>query len=225
MSKTEGQRCSFGLVINMMLPFSNVTTKLEAPIKFLLVAGLALLVVACAATGPGIDVGGQKAPKVQPKVDPKVAAAYESALSALRDGRSAEAEKALLALSEQNPTFSGPHANLGIIYFHANKMEQAKSEFQKALQLNPENVVCLNHLGIISRNEGKFKQAYDYYEKALQIDPDYAYAHRNFGILLELYMGKLPEALEHYKRYQELTKEEDQEVKKWIVDLARRVKK
>jgi tetratricopeptide (TPR) repeat protein len=134
-------------------------------------------------------------------------------------------EKALLALSEQNPTFSGPHANLGIIYFHANKMEQAKSEFQKALQLNPENVVCLNHLGIISRNEGKFKQAYDYYEKALQIDPDYAYAHRNFGILLELYMGKLPEALEHYKRYQELTKEEDQEVKKWIVDLARRVKK
>lgn len=225
MNETESRRCSFGLVTIMMLPFLHVTLRVGAATKFLLLAVVALMVVACAATGPGVDGGGQKAPKVQPKVDPKVTAAYESALSALRDGRSAEAEKALLALSEQNPTFSGPHANLGIIYFHANKMEQAKAEFNKALQLNPENVVCLNHLGIISRNEGKFKQAYDYYEKALQIDPDYAYAHRNFGILLELYMGKLPEALEHYKRYQELTKEEDQEVKKWIVDLARRVKK
>ena len=198
MSKTEGQRCSFGLVINMMLPFSNVTTKLEAPIKFLLVAGLALLVVACAATGPGIDVGGQKAPKVQPKVDPKVAAAYESALSALRDGRSAEAEKALLALSEQNPTFSGPHANLGIIYFHANKMEQAKSEFQKALQLNPENVVCLNHLGIISRNEGKFKQAYDYYEKALQLEPDDAAIHSNLAAVY-VQKGDFGKALAAYQ--------------------------
>jgi Tfp pilus assembly protein PilF len=209
----------------MMFPFSKLTMKFGAGIRLWLLAALALLLGACAATGPGVDAGGQKAPKVQPKVDPKVSAAYESALTALRDGRTEQAKKGLQALVEQHPAFSGPHANLGIIYFHEQEMEQAKSEFQKALQLNPENVVCLNHLGIISRNEGKFKQAYDYYEKALQIDPDYAYAHRNFGILLELYMGKLPEALEHYKRYQELTKEEDQEVKKWIVDLARRVKK
>lgn len=190
---------------------------------------LVLLLAACAAPGPGVDVEKQAAEKTLPKVDPKITAAYEQALSAMRDGKTAQAEAALRQLAEKHPTFSGPHANLGILYFHANKLDQAKSEFHEALKINPDNVVSLNHLGIISRGEGKFKEAYGYYEKALQTDPDYAYAHLNFGILLELYMGKLDEALGHYKRYQELNKaegkDEDKEVAKWIVDLGRRAKK
>lgn len=194
-----------------------------------LIIGGVFFLSGCAATGPGEDADGQKPaskppPKTLPKVDPKATAAYEAALDSLKNGDTVTAERQLRRLTQQFPTFSGPHANLGIIYFQAEKPEQAKASFNKALELNPENLVSLNHLGILSRREGKFKEAYSLYEKALQIDPDYPYAHLNFGILLELYMGKLPEALEHYKRYQELTKEEDQEVKKWIVDLGRRVK-
>ena len=191
--------------------------------------GVVLLLAGCAATGPAGDVSeksaGKAAPTELPKVDPKLAAAYEAALTAMREGKTAQAETALQQLTKQNPTYSGPQTNLGILYFHQNKFDQAKAAFQESLKINPKNVVSLNHLGIISRNEGKFKEAYGYYENALQIDPDYAYAHLNFGILLELYMGKLPEALEHYKRYQQLVKEEDVEVKKWIVDLSRRIKK
>lgn len=186
---------------------------------------LALLVIAllsaCAATGPAVDAS--MAPKEMPKIDPKVAASYEAALSAMRSGKTAQAEKAFQQLTVQHPNYSGPQTNLGILYFHQNKLEKAKQAFQASLKINPQNVVSLNHLGIISRGAGEFKQAHDYYEKALQIDPDYAYAHLNFGILLDLYMGKLPEALQHYQRYQELTKEEDVEVKKWIVDLDRRI--
>jgi tetratricopeptide (TPR) repeat protein len=189
---------------------------------------LVLLLTGCATTGPG---GEDKPAATQdlPKIDPKITAAYESALAAMHEGKTAQAESAFRQLIEKHPTFSGPHANLGILYFRANKLEQAKSEFHEALKINPKNVVSLNHLGIISRGEGKFKEAQAFYEKALQTDPDYAYAHLNFGILLELYMGKLTEALDHYKRYQELTKaegkEEDDKVAKWIVDLTRRTKK
>ncbi|MDT8383870.1 MAG: tetratricopeptide repeat protein [Gammaproteobacteria bacterium] len=190
---------------------------------------LVLLLAGCAATGPGGGTDRPAAEAVQPKVDPKITTAYELALSAMQDGNTAQAESALRQLAEAYPDFSGPHANLGILYFRDNKLEQAKSEFHAALKINPQNVVSLNHLGIISRGEGKFKEAHDYYEKALQIDPEYAYAHLNFGILLELYMGKLTEALGHYERYQELIKaegkEEDAEVGKWIVDLGRRAKK
>ncbi|HHI94867.1 MAG TPA: tetratricopeptide repeat protein [Gammaproteobacteria bacterium] len=183
-----------------------------------------LLLAACAVTTePPRDVAAP--PKKElPKIDPKVAASYEAALAAMRAGKTAEAEKALQQLTVQYPNYSGPQANLGILYFHQNKLEKAKAAFQASLKINPKNVVSLNHLGIISRGAGEFKQAQAYYEKALQIDPDYAYAHLNFGILLELYMGKLPEALEHYQRYQKLTPEEDIEVKKWIVDLSRRAK-
>lgn len=197
--------------------------------RFWQIVFMVLLFAGCATTGPDSDVGRQQETKELPKVDPKIAAAYEHALSVMRDGKTAQAESALRQLIEKHPTFSGPRANLGILYFRANKMDQAKAEFQEALKVNAENIVSLNHLGIISRAEGKFKDAYAFYEKALQVEPDYAYAHLNFGILLELYMGKLTEALEHYKRYQELNKAknkaEDKEVTKWIVDLARRAKK
>lgn len=193
--------------------------------RFNRVVILVLLLAGCAATGPNV----QQETKALPKVDPKITAAYESALSTMRDGKTAQAEVMLRHLNEKYPTFSGPRANLGILYFRAKKIEQAKSEFHAALKINASNVVSLNHLGIISRGEGKFKDAHAFYQKALQIDPDYAYAHLNFGILLELYMGKLSEALAHYKRYQELTKaagkDEDKDVGKWIVDLGRRAKK
>ena len=184
-----------------------------------------LLLAGCAVTTePTRDVAAP-AKNELPKIDPKVTASYEAALSAMRAGKTAQAEKALQQLTIEYPNYSGPQANLGILYFHQNELEKAKAAFQASLKINPKNVVSLNHLGIISRGAGEFEQARTYYEKALQIDPDYAYAHLNFGILLELYMGKLPEALEHYQQYQKLTPEEDIEVKKWIVDLGRRAKK
>jgi len=205
--------------------FSFITGKFfpQHPAQVLL-AGAVLLLAACAGTEP-VSEAPVVVKKELPKVDPKVAAAYESALSAMRAGKAAQAEKALQQLAEQYPNYSGPQANLGILYFHQNKLEKAKAAFQASLEINPKNVVSLNHLGIISRGAGEFKQAQVYYEKALGIDPDYAFAHLNYGILLELYMGKLPEALKHYQRYQELTPKEDIEVKKWIIDLGRRAKK
>ena len=71
----------------------------------------------------------------------------------------------------------------------------------------------------------KFEEARDNYEKALKIDPNYAYAHLNYGILLDLYLGELDNALDHYQTYQKLAPEEDKEVEKWIVDLERRIKR
>lgn len=193
--------------------------------RYLLCVSFVLLLVGCASTEQKSEVSVPAKKEELPKVDPKIAAAYETALSAMRAGKTVKAEKALQQLTEQYPDYSGPQANLGILYFHQNKLEKAKAAFQASLKINPQNAVSLNHLGIISRGAGEFKQAQDYYEKALQINPNYAYAHLNYGILLELYMGKLPEALQHYQQYQKLTPKEDIEVKKWIVDLSRRIKK
>ena len=200
--------------------------KVKGAQQFFVLLMASLLLFGCAATGPGTGDTGEKADdQAKTGVDPKASAAFESALAAMKAGNNAQAEKQLLQLTQDFPAFSGPHVNLGILYFREGSKEKARAAFKRALELNPKSAVSLNHLGIMSRSEGRFKEAYSYYEKALQAAPDYAYAHRNLGILLDLYMGKLEEALEHYKRYQELTEEEDQEVKKWIVDLERRVKK
>ena len=48
----------------------------------------------------------------------------------------------------------------------------------------------------------------------------------NLGILYEVYLGKLPQALEAYREYQELQASvgaEDARVKGWVIDLERRL--
>ena len=194
-------------------------------VRIFLMCILSLLVIGCATTAPDKPPEKKQAvKKVRPPVDPKATVAYEMALIAMRSGNTQKAEKQFKKLADDYPKFSGPHNNLGIIYYRDGKIKEAQIAFENALKINENSVVGLNYLGIISRGKGEFKQAQSFYEKALQADPGYAYAHLNYGILLELYMGKFSEALEHYKRYQELVKEEDKKVKGWIIDLGRRVK-
>lgn len=81
----------------------------------------------------------------------------------------------------------------------------------------------LNQLGLLAREKGEFKQAEDYYRRALSIHPDQPEILRNLAILLDLYQGKLAEALELYKRYQSLLETEDPKVKDWIFDLKNRL--
>lgn len=196
---------------------------MNARIVFML--ALALFVAGCATTGSGGKSGKSRAAqKIIPKVDPKAAASYELALTAMRSGNAERAEKLFKRLTIAYPEFSGPHNNLGILYYGDGKVSEAIAAFEDALKINPDSVVSLNYLGIISRGKGDFKQAQSFYENALQVDPDYAFAHLNYGILLELYMGKLSKALMHYKRYQELTEEKDKKVAGWIIELGRRVK-
>jgi tetratricopeptide (TPR) repeat protein len=193
--------------------------------RILLILVLAIMVAGCVTTGSGGSSDFVRAAdKSPPKVDPKAASSYEMALVSMRAGNTSRAEKQFIKLTKDHPEFSGPHNNLGILYYREGDIDKAQSAFEKALNVNPDSVVSLNYMGIISREKGEFKQAQGLYEKALQADPNYAYAHLNYGILLELYMGKLSEALKHYKRYQELTVEEDKKVKGWIIELSRRVK-
>ena len=58
--------------------------------------------------------------------------------------------------------------------------------------------------------------------KAVTVSPEYALAHYNLGVLNELYLQRLDEALRHFENYQSLVGE-DEQVAKWIADLTRRV--
>ena len=195
-------------------------------VRLFLMFILSLLLAGCATTGSDDSSENiRAADRSPPKVDPKATAAYEMALVSMRAGDASGAEKQFEKLAKDHPEFSGPNNNIGILHYRDGDVQKAKLAFENALKINPNSVVSLNYLGIISRGHGEFKQAQGFYEKALQADPNYAYVHLNYGILLELYMGKLSEALMHYKRYQELTEEEDKKVKGWIIELGRRVKK
>jgi tetratricopeptide (TPR) repeat protein len=80
-----------------------------------------------------------------------------------------------------------------------------------------------NELGVLLRRRGEFAAAEAHYLACLEHQPDFQPAHLNLGILYELYLGRLEEALAAYRRYQALAAQPDRKVGVWVVDLERRL--
>ena len=148
---------------------------------------------------------------------------YDRALEYLDSGRNNNAKQLLLALTEAYPEFSGPYANLGILYMREGSMETAEEYLTKAVEINPANAMAYNQLGILYRQTGRFDAARQAYIQSLQIKPDYANAHLNLGILCDLFLQDTKGALQHYERYLELVPGENSQVSLWLADLKQRI--
>ncbi|MDD5435501.1 MAG: tetratricopeptide repeat protein, partial [Nitrospira sp.] len=86
----------------------------------------------------------------------------------------------------------------------------------------PDDPGAYNSLGILHRENGEFKKAETDYQKSIALKPDFSDAFLNLGILNELYLGKLADALKNYKEYVKSGgKRED--VLVWINILEKRV--
>ena len=174
-------------------------------------------------TAPSRDsVASLPAPAPQIIVDEATRAEFTRAIDALAADRLDDAERILVALTEQHPELYGPYANLGILYARTGNVEAAEKALNKAITLKPNAAEAYNQLGILYRNAGRFEDARVAYERAVEIDPKYANAHLNLGILYDLYLLDYKQAMKHYKRYQRLVPDKDEEVALWIADLKRR---
>jgi len=211
------------------MPYINSNT-----IKNSLLTSLIVCLVACAAP-PSSDSTSDLAGNLTsdslpamvevktPPITPKFKRDYARAISLLQSRKSRSAINAFTALTRNYPQFAGPHVNLGLIYFRAKQYTKATKHFNKALVLNPNNAICHNHIGIMQRKKGEFKDALKSYRLALRSNANYANAHLNIGILYDIYLLNLTKALEHYQRYQTITGDKDKTVRKWIIDIKRRV--
>lgn len=158
-----------------------------------------------------------------PKVHRGNAAAFDQAVAAMRSGRLDEAEVILQGITADQPELAGPWVNLGQIYVMLEQFEDARMAFTSAIAANPRSCAAHNQLGVLSRQFGDFASAEEHYRKCLEEVPNFKDAYLNLGILYELYLGKLPEALEAYRRYQLLAGEPDRKVQGWVMDLQRRL--
>jgi tetratricopeptide (TPR) repeat protein len=84
--------------------------------------------------------------------------------------------------------------------------------------------VIYDQYGIWLRGQARFTEAETIYQQALARDANRPDTHLNLAILYDIYMGKLPQALEHYQRYLELTHDEKSPVQGWVTELQRRMK-
>jgi tetratricopeptide (TPR) repeat protein len=149
--------------------------------------------------------------------------AFEQAVVAMQAQRFQDAEILLLEITADQPELAGPWINLGQVYVELGQQEEARMAFQQAIRANPRNCYAYNELGVLSRRYGDFVSAEEHYRTCIELVPEFKYAYLNLGILYELYLGKLPEALEYYRTYQSLLDEPDRRVQGWVMDLERRL--
>ena len=73
--------------------------------------------------------------------------------------------------------------NRGIAYGEKGQYEQAISDFNKAIEINPRYVKAYNNRGIIYRLKGQYEQAISDFYKAIEINPMDAQTYNNLAWL------------------------------------------
>jgi Tfp pilus assembly protein PilF len=157
-----------------------------------------------------------------PTMDEESRRDFDRAVAMLKDQDYGQAIELLEKVIEQSPSVTAPYIDIAIAYEHVDKLEQAEENLKTALKLFPDHPVACNEYGLLYRKTGRFAEARAMYEKAIARFPDYYPAHRNLGILCDLYLNDPACALEQYEIYSK-ARPEDKQVKLWIADLRARL--
>jgi adenylate cyclase len=82
-----------------------------------------------------------------------------------------------------DPSLASAHGELGYIYMRFGEYDLAKSELQKAIDLNPNDYVNYRHMGAVLLYSGHPEEALDWLKKEFEFDPDIsAGGYMNIGI-------------------------------------------
>jgi len=155
-------------------------------------------------------------------VDPEIRNQFNQAVTYLNQEKYPEAIRLLKAVTGKTSKFSAPFINLGIAYARTNELKEAEESFKNALDINKQHPVANNELGLIYRKTGRYKEARTLYESLLSIYPDFLPAHKNLGVLCDIYLQDLKCALSQYEEYLKGVPE-DPKVKIWVADVKSRM--
>ena len=96
------------------------------------------------------------------------------------------------------------HNNLGDALFQKGRVDEAITQYQSALQIEPDYSFACYNLGNALFKKGRVDEAIAQYQTALQINPGYAEAHDNLGNVL-LQKGRVDEAIVHFQKAVQIT--------------------
>jgi len=161
------------------------------------------------------------APPAGTAPEPRAVAEFTRGVADALGGKVTDAELEFQQLELQYPTLAEPSINLGIVEQGAGNLEAAAAALERGTARAPANPVGWDELGLVRRAQGKFAEARQAYQQAIAADATYAPAHRNLGVLLDLYLGEPAAALTEMEQYQQLSSE-DKPVSGWIAELRHR---
>jgi tetratricopeptide (TPR) repeat protein len=150
-----------------------------------------------------------------------VGADYEAAVQLMEKKQYEQGIALLVKVTEHSPALTSAYVDLSIAYERTGDLDRSEASLNKALELDPHQPAANNELGLLQRRKKEFAKARASYEAALAQSTDFQNAHRNLGILCDLYLGDYKCALEHYEAYSRIVPD-DADVAKWIADLKNR---
>lgn len=130
---------------------------------------------------------------------PKAIALNADGAQALAQGDLTTAEARLSVALEYSPRFVEAWVNLGYVELRRGNFEQARRDFVKAKELNPDIPAPHHALGVLADAQGHSAEAEACYRAALAVDPGFAPARANLGRRL-FARGQYENAREQFER-------------------------
>jgi cellulose synthase operon protein C len=161
------------------------------------------------------------APAVAPAPPDRLESQLVRAVAQAGGGGASDAELEFKQLMEAAPEFGGAAYDLGVLLRGQNRLQEAEAALTEAVRREPASAPALSALALVQRERGNLSAAEQSYARALEADAGYAPAHRNLGVLKDMYQADAGAALPHLEQYQALTGE-DKPVGSWIADVKQR---
>jgi len=121
--------------------------------------------------------------------------------------------------STDNPTLAAVLNDQALAALAAGDVAAADSFATASRQAAPGSAAAWNTAGMIEMRKKKFEAAENDFRAAVAADPTLGAAWANLGIVQELYLGTLGDAMESYRRYLATRPSDEQLVAGWIRDI------
>ena len=86
---------------------------------------------------------------------------------------------------DQTPDWIDAHINLGVALYQMGKVDEARSEFQAAVQLDPLNGISRYNLGCVLEEQGEISAAIEHLRRAARAMPAHPDVHFNLALAYE----------------------------------------
>lgn len=104
----------------------------------------------------------------------------------------------MTVMAKEDPKNYLPHIQLGGKYLQEKKLDKALEEFQKAVELKPDDAESYVRLGNVLLEKRKIEEAIQKYKKASQLKPDDPIIKNNLGVAHQE-LGDLTNAEKFYR--------------------------
>lgn len=128
--------------------------------------------------------------------------AYQEAVRLLDRGDAARADERLseVAQAEPDPLQRAAALNKrGIARVQLGRRDEARADFNAALELRPDYPPALVNTGNMLLEDGRLDEAIEQYERAVRVDDYYAVAHVNLSAAYKK-AGRHEDAVREYRR-------------------------